>query len=370
MVAQPDGADAGLRLGFACRWTERRELMWSGSALRLLDSLTRRCDVSDLPINPSPVATRLMRASERLGLTGGTPWAMTRVEDWRTEQRLARLSDRADLDAVVEIGDLGATRVPYYLYLDLSYAVANAATASTGGTGVSPLPVAVRRRKEARQRQLFAGAAGVLTMGRWFADELVGSGYPAARVHVVGAGCNVEPVPRLRSPDPGAMRLLFVGRDFLRKGGDAVVGALAALRAAGARHRLTVVGPPAWPLAGPIPDGVDYRGTVPAAEVGSLLDAHDVLLMPSRFEAFGIALLEALAAGMPVVARRAFAMPELVPEDRGVLVDEADPGQVADAIRQLAADPDVWSRCYADAGRTRTEWSWDAVAGRMLGAIR
>jgi len=130
-----------------------------------------------------------------------------------------------------------------------------------------------------------------------------------------------------------------------------------------------VAGPSRWPLPGPVPDAVDFRGPVPTTTAADLLLDHDVLLMPSRFEAFGIALLEGLASGMPVIGRRAYAMPELVPADRGLLVDEADAGQLAIAIDQLAADKEIWDRCFAEAMRTRAEWSWDEVAKRVLDVV-
>jgi glycosyltransferase involved in cell wall biosynthesis len=318
---------------------------------------------------PGRATLRVLRRAERLGLTGGTPWAATAVEDWRAQRQLDRALATVDVEAVIEIGDLGHARVPFFCYLDLSYAIANAAAGSPGGTGASRLPVRAQRRKERRQQQVLGRAAGVLAMGRWFADELIRSGYPAGKVHAVGAGLNAAVPARLREPDPEQLRLLFIGRDFVRKGGDVLVEALALLRASGAAHELTVVGPAGWPLPGPIPDGVRFLGSLPPAEVARLLDAHDALVMPSRFEAFGIAILEGLAAGMPVVGRRAFAMPELVPDGCGILVDELTPSALAAGIGRLASDPDFWSRSFAAAPEIRRQWSWDAVAGRVLSAV-
>jgi glycosyltransferase involved in cell wall biosynthesis len=273
------------------------------------------------------------------------------------------------VDAVVQVGDLGSTRVPFYLYQDLSYAIHGAAAASPGGTGAPQLGPRVQARREQRQQRLYDLASGVLVMGRWFADELVRSGMSADKIHVVGAGWNVGVPARLRRPDPDRLRLLFLGRDFVRKAGDDVVEAVLWLRANGAHHTLTVAGPAEWPYEGPVPAGLTFVGPASRADVATLIDSHDVLLMPSRFEAFGIAIVEALVAGMPVVARRAYAMPDLVPEGCGVLVEEAEAGQIASAIRIISGDPEAWQRCFVTAPSVKHQRSWDAVASAVTYAI-
>lgn len=78
-----------------------------------------------------------------------------------------------------------------------------------------------------------------------------------------------------------------------------------------------------------------FRGDVPA-----LMKAIDVLVLPSVVEGFGYVLIEAMAAGKPVVATRASSIPEIVVhEETGLLVEVHRPDQIADALTVLLSDP-------------------------------
>jgi glycosyltransferase involved in cell wall biosynthesis len=93
-----------------------------------------------------------------------------------------------------------------------------------------------------------------------------------------------------------------------------------------------------------------FRRDVPA-----VMRALDILAFPSRMEGFGIAAIEAMAAGVPVIAARAAALPEVVGhEAQGLIVPPADVGALAAAMERLAADP-VLRRRLGDAGRERVD---------------
>ena len=101
-----------------------------------------------------------------------------------------------------------------------------------------------------------------------------------------------------------------------------------------------------------------FRRDVPA-----ILRALDLLVVPSRTEAFGLAAAEAMAAGVPVVASTAGGLPEVVMDgETGVLVPPEDPAAVAEAVVSLAGDADARRR-LGDAGRERVRrhFSLDAV---------
>jgi glycosyltransferase involved in cell wall biosynthesis len=92
-----------------------------------------------------------------------------------------------------------------------------------------------------------------------------------------------------------------------------------------------------------------------------------VAIVPSFFEGFGFPASEAMACGLPVVANAAGALPEVVGTDgeAGLLVPPRDPGAMADAIREILAEPERAER-MGSAARRRVErvfrWS-DAAAG-------
>jgi glycosyltransferase involved in cell wall biosynthesis len=103
----------------------------------------------------------------------------------------------------------------------------------------------------------------------------------------------------------------------------------------------------------------------PRRDVPALMHALDVFAMPSIWEGFGLVLLEAMAAGRPIVASRVATIPEVVVDgSTGVLVPAGDPAALAEALVSLAEVPDL-ARAYGQAGRERlrTHFSIDKMVG-------
>lgn len=265
--------------------------------------------------------------------------------------------------------------VPTYLYQDLGYAFLRAHANGAGDRMADLRPFAAARLADLAAQELdsYAACAGVFTMSGWFARWLIDVvGLPAEKVHAVGGGMNAVPVCRRRA-ELGHLprRLLFVGKDFFRKGGDLVVDAVASLRGSGSGdYRLTVVGPTKWPLRSGPPDWVDFRGSLRPSAVGRLWADHNVFVLPSWFEAYGLTFLEARAAGLPCVGRRAFAMPELVPDGAGILVAEQGGAEaIAEGIHTVTSDNTLFERVGRAAQVVAQNSSWHCVAGRMLDVI-
>jgi glycosyltransferase involved in cell wall biosynthesis len=99
-------------------------------------------------------------------------------------------------------------------------------------------------------------------------------------------------------------------------------------------------------------------------DVPDLLADADVFVLPSRSEGHPVAILEAMAAGLPVVASRVGGVPEQVSHgETGLLVEPGDPDELAAALRRLATNPPLRHRLGA-AGRERAERAFDLDAFR------
>jgi glycosyltransferase involved in cell wall biosynthesis len=91
-----------------------------------------------------------------------------------------------------------------------------------------------------------------------------------------------------------------------------------------------------------------FRDDLPA-----LLARWDLFVLPSLWEGFGLVLLEAMAAGRPVVASRVGPIPEIVQHgETGLLVEPGQPGPLADALLKVLENPDLAAR-FGAAGRRR-----------------
>ncbi|WP_199433973.1 glycosyltransferase family 4 protein [Qaidamihabitans albus] len=202
------------------------------------------------------------------------------------------------------------------------------------------------------------------------AGELAGYVQPAARVRVAGHGVTELPSPV--PVDVPARYVLALGTIEPRKGIDVLVEAMSMLSGSSAAPDvpLLLVGQPGWGGLDPhalarrhgLPEGrVRVLGRLPDAELASVLRGASVLAAPSRAEGFGLPVLEAMAAGVPVVHSDAPALAE-VAGGAGRMVPRGDAAALATALGEVLSSEKL-AAGLAAAGRARAaEFTWRRAA--------
>ncbi len=176
---------------------------------------------------------------------------------------------------------------------------------------------------------------------------------------------------------PPGRRLLWVGRLDRQKGFPLAVRAFARLAPGIPDLHLVVAGDGrergvVAELPPEIRGRVVMLGAVPHLELAAYHAASDVFVAPALGqESFGIVLVEAMAAGLPVVASRIPGYDEVVRDDvDGILVPPNDPAALAGAIERVLGRPDLALR-LGESGRQRAdEFSWDRVTDAIETAYR
>ena len=227
----------------------------------------------------------------------------------------------------------------------------------------------------ALEARLLRGAAAVHAISGAIARDIAAAydvALDAPRTEILPLGLeDWSGVPGIE-PDPqpqGGLRLLFVGRLESRKGIDVLLEVLPGLLQRHPTLQADIVGNDT--IAGP--DGRSYRAAfevaLPAAlaarirfhgegteaRLRGFYRACDVLVAPSRFESFGLVLVEAMMYGKPAVACRAGGMVEVVEEDRTALLAEpGDAATLAACLDRLAGDAAL-RQAMGQAARQRYE---------------
>jgi alpha-maltose-1-phosphate synthase len=198
----------------------------------------------------------------------------------------------------------------------------------------------------------------------------------AERVFNVGGAVNLSDIPAPDSAkDYTSNRILFIGTEFNRKGGPQLLQAFSIVRQTIPTAELHIVGPHTLDN---IPPGVVFHGHLskadPAqsAKLGVLFRTSSFFVLPSLYEPFGIAPLEAMLYGLPAIVTNAWALRECVtPGINGDLAEKGNAEDLATRITQLLADPtrlSVMGHQARDIVLTR--YTWAAVAQRISAAIK
>lgn len=251
----------------------------------------------------------------------------------------------------------------------------------------SPAPVVATFHSGAERSRLFDLAAPALRrVARRISVRIAVSeraaGFAGSRLggpfRIVPNGADVARFAAAEPADLGPGRiLLFVGRLHPRKGFRVAVAAFARLARERSDLRLVVAGhgdeaSALDTLDTPLRARVRMLGSVPNEDLPPYHAAADVLLAPSvGGESFGIVLVEAMAAGLPVVASRIPGYDEVVTDGaEGFLVPARDDAAVAAAAGRLLDDPELARRMGA-AGRERARrYDWGTVAGELEAIYR
>jgi glycosyltransferase involved in cell wall biosynthesis len=224
-----------------------------------------------------------------------------------------------------------------------------------------------------------------IDQSRWITAHLPISDYAARglpghnrRHHVLWGGVDLQRYPLRSTPDHDGT-LVFLGRLLPHKGVHFLIEGLPA------GTPLHVIGPAPDAVYGDrlaaLARGRDVRfhGALPDAEVVERLGRAMALVHPTPVDAtgsagshelFGLALVEAMARGCPVIASDAASLPEIVAaEESGLLVPPNDPAAIGRAVERLRGDDALWRRLSAGARRRVEErFTWERVVERCLAA--
>lgn len=260
--------------------------------------------------------------------------------------------------------DASTSTVPHFLYTDHTH------LANLTYPGFSPANLSSRSWIDL-ERSAYHNATVNFTMSTNIVRSLVEQyGCTPDQVECVYAGHHVHAVnlDELPADRYARKKIVFVGVEWERKGGPALLEAFRRVRKKHPTAQLTVVG------CSPEIDepGCEVIGLVPLAQVAEFYKQASVFCLPTQIEPFGIVFLEAFAHGLPVVATNIGAIPDFVQEGAsGYLVEPNDVSALADRLSALLENP---SRC-AEFGKrgydlVRERYTWSATGERMAARIK
>ena len=348
----------------------RRELAALGHRITLVDPT--------IVLDPRDRRTRLLRPTPRVlysfaaGVLRFGPqvmhhrWNTVFAFDQHTraaDKMLRSLAERPDV--ILQNGAIFAPGrpppVPYVLVLDNTCRLAERQPPiPEAGIGKH---VEFGRAWLEREREAYLRASGIATFSGVVRDSLVEDyAIDPSAIVVTGAGANIAPQPPADRRDDGRT-LVFVGRDFRRKGGAVLLRAFRKLRRARPHLRLLIAGPEGSLDLG---QGVTNLGELPFERVRDLLCEATIFVLPTLREPFGIAYLDAMLCEAPCVGTSVGVVPEIL-GDAGIVVPPADDAALAGAIAALLDDP-ARRRALGAAGRRRVlekGYLWPEVARRL-----
>jgi glycosyltransferase involved in cell wall biosynthesis len=225
-------------------------------------------------------------------------------------------------------------------------------------------------------RAVMRRARGITTWSQWAKDSVVRDyGVSPEVVTVVHPGTTLAkfPDPRARAQrSSGPMRILFVGGDFVRKGGDLLLQVFR--RHLSDSSELHIVTNADVPSGGGV---YVYRNLRPhAPELLRLYSEADIFVLPTRADCFGVVLAEAMASSLPIVTTRVAAITEAVVDGvSGFVIEPGDADALRDRVQRLAHDPSLRARMGEHARRIGEESfdmgkNADRIAGILASVAR
>ncbi len=209
----------------------------------------------------------------------------------------------------------------------------------------------------------------MITISRYLQEEIVRASGAAS----ILAPCGVDPSFRVATPrsfrdGPPTVGFLFSTNEM--KGSRYCIAALEMARRTIPDLRALSFGPKAPDDSAALPAFIEFRPRVSEAEVRAIYARCDAWLFGSLREGFGLPILEAMAAGTPVIAASSAAAPDILAHGGGRLVPPGDADAMAAAIIELLAlQPGDWTALSQKASETASHFSIEAARARFEDAL-
>lgn len=260
-----------------------------------------------------------------------------------------------------------------------SYQDGNLAQAMTSDAvlkAVSPLKLRAAMKYET---DLYQSLDGIFTFSDYLRDSFISEfGVPASRVVNVRAGINLDEIPPVQQDkNYDSKHILFVGIEFKRKGGWNVLKAFKILHEKCEDSTLHIVGPRKLELPDKLSKGVQQHGyldkgdPVQAKRLNTLLTQASLFVMPSLYEPFGVAPLEAMVNQIPAIVTNRWALKEIVqPGYNGALVEPDEVDDLYETMSRLLSRPDDLKR-MGNNGRefVLSNYTWEHTVQRVITCV-
>jgi len=282
--------------------------------------------------------------------------------------------DVLQLGALYDVPSLIRCRTRCYSYNDGNFAMSVHSPYFPKGIRASRIEQTL-----AYEREVNSGLDIIFTMSGFLRQSFIDDyGMLPDKVISIGAGINLDAMPEpAESKDYANENILFIGVDFARKGGFELIKAFRVVRERMPNALLHIIGPHRKIAGVSEAPGVVWHGFLDKnnpnddARLKSIFAQSSLFVMPSLYEPFGIAPLEAMAHEVSCIVTNAWALPEIVPENIcGRLVAPGDWEELAEQIIDLLRNPSKLAQ-YGRAGRVHVaeNYTWNKVVNRLGQAL-
>lgn len=248
------------------------------------------------------------------------------------------------------------------------------------------LPPRIRRFYKTWMPRFVEAADHIVTVSEFSRREILEAyALPPEKVTVVLNGCSSDfhplaPTERQEARDhyaEGRPYFVFLGAIHPRKNLVTLVKAFEQyLQDGGEDVRLVIAGRPSWQTdaffdvleRSPFRSRIYLPGYVSTGEAARLVGGAEAMVYPSWYEGFGLPLLEAMAAGVPVICANTASLPE-VAGDAAMVFDPSDPSALAYGMQRLVADSALREALIARGHARREQFSWDTAADQLYGIL-
>lgn len=339
-----------MKLAFLAGGSVRDRRAWSGTTYYVHRALSQRFDVQTIEL---PRLSKAMRGMRKALRPAGLDLTREPVCSDLIGRYLAPAIQQTGAEAVFVLGasHLAAgltSRFPVFHCSDATFA----AMIDYHGE-FTQLSRRTLKAGNALEGAVVRNSAAAIVSSDWAANSIRTDYGRSDGVHVVPFGANLDSLPVRdtwqRSPE---CSLLFIGVNWYEKGADVAVDTARLLNERGIKATLNIVGVTPPPEVAPAPY-IKHHGFLRKqnpeeyARLTKLIEQADFLIVPTRFEAYGIVFCEAAAHGTPAISRRTGGVPTIIQDD----------------ITGALMAPDAGADLYA--GRIQAIWSDEARYAEM-----
>jgi glycosyltransferase involved in cell wall biosynthesis len=221
------------------------------------------------------------------------------------------------------------------------------------------------RRTKLRKDAEIALADQILVVSTFAGESYIEAGVPSARVHAMPLGvdsnrfrptsCSIK----ARRSTERDLRFVYVGNQSRQKGIEVLREAVTRLRVAGERFTATLIGGSgAPPPTGPN-DAIVRMGWMNHDRLAAELPQHDVLILPSFFDSFGMVVAEAMACGLPAIVTQYVGAKEMItPGANGLIIPAGDAAALVDAMHWFIAHRGILPEMSRAARESAERYDW------------